>query len=96
MNICMFHWICDSIVGLYNYIVHTRLSLVGKVVLDTQPRVMCKLVDDLVPLVMGMVMLIQLTLALLKSLASRTDPILRCNKQVVICMSQSMELLNLR
>jgi hypothetical protein len=74
MDICMYHQICDSVVELCTYIIHTRLSLVGKVVLDTQPRLMCKLADDSVPLVMDMVMLIQLTLALIKCLAGRTGP----------------------
>jgi hypothetical protein len=41
---------------------------------DMQPRLMCKLADDMVPLVMGVVMPIQLTLALLQCLAGRSDP----------------------
>jgi hypothetical protein len=69
----MYHRICDLVVELCTYIVHARLSLVSKVVPDTQPRLMCKLADDTIPLVMGMVMLIQLTL-LLKCLAGRVDP----------------------
>jgi hypothetical protein len=74
MNICMHHRIYDLVVELCTYIVHTRVSLVGKVVSDTQPRLMCKLVDDLVPLVMGMVIPIQLTQTQLKCLEGRTDP----------------------
>ena len=66
-------------------IVHTRLSLVIEVVLDTQLRPMCKSTNDTVPLVMDMVMLFRLTLIRLKSLANRTDPQLRCNEHVVIC-----------
>jgi hypothetical protein len=58
MNICMYHRICDSDVELYTYIFHTIFSLVGKVMLDTQPRLMGKLADDTVPPVMGMEMLI--------------------------------------
>jgi hypothetical protein len=74
MNICTYHRICDSVVELCTYIIHTILSLVGMVVSDTQPRLKCKLADDSVPLVMGMVMLIQLTLALLKCLAGGAGP----------------------
>jgi hypothetical protein len=74
MNICMYHCICDSVVELCTYIVHATLSLVSKVVPDMQPRLMCKLADDMVPLVMGVVMPIQLTLALLQCLAGRSDP----------------------
>jgi hypothetical protein len=74
MNICTYHRICDSVVELCTYIIHTRLSLVVKVVSDTQPRLMYKFADDSVPLVMGMVMLIQLTLTLLKCLAGRAGP----------------------
>jgi hypothetical protein len=70
----MHHRIYDLVVELCTYIVHTRVSLVGKVVSDTQPRLMCKLVDDLVPLVMGMVIPIQLTQTQLKCLEGRTDP----------------------
>jgi hypothetical protein len=74
MNICMYHRICDSVVELCAYIIHIRMSLAGKIVPNTQPRLMCEWVDYSVPLVMGMVMLIQLTLALQKYLAGRTNP----------------------
>jgi hypothetical protein len=70
----MHHRIYDLVVELCTYIVHTRVSLVSKVVSDTQSRLMCKLVDDLVPLVMGMVIPIQLTQTQLKCLEGRTDP----------------------
>jgi hypothetical protein len=56
---------------LWNYvfcIIYTRLSLVGMVVSDTQPRLMCRLADDPVPLVMGVLMSIQLTLVQLNCL----------------------------
>ena len=74
MNSCIYHRIRDSVVELYAYVVHTNLSLVIEVVLDTRLRLMCKSADDSVPLVMGMVMLIRLTRTRLKCLASRTDP----------------------
>ena len=70
----MYHRIRDSVVELYILVVHTRLSLVVEVVLDTRLRLMCKSTDDSVPLVMGMVMLIRLTRTRLKCLASWTDP----------------------
>jgi hypothetical protein len=75
MNIYMYHQICYLAVELCIFIVHTMLSLVGKVVPDTQPRLICKLADDTILLAMGMhVMLIWLTLTCLKWLASRTGP----------------------
>ena len=70
-------YITECVIQLWNHvfiILHIRLSLVIEVVLDTQLRPMCKLADDTVPLVMGMVMLFRLTLIRLQSLASRTDP----------------------
>jgi hypothetical protein len=58
MNIYMYHRICDSVVKLFIYIIHIRVSLVGKVVSGTQPTLMCKSANDPTPLIMGMVMLI--------------------------------------
>jgi hypothetical protein len=58
---------------LCTYIIHTRLSLVGKIVSDTQDKLICKLADDSVLKVIGMVMLTQLTLALLKCLVGRIN-----------------------
>jgi hypothetical protein len=74
MNIFMYHQMCISVVELCTYIVLTRFSLVSKDVQDTQPRLICKLAGDSIPLVMGMViMLIQLTLTWLKCLVGQID-----------------------
>jgi hypothetical protein len=35
MNSCIYHRICDSVVELYGYVVHNKLSLVIEVVLET-------------------------------------------------------------
>ena len=59
---------------LYIRVVHTILSLVIEIVLDTTLGLMRKSADGTVPLVMGMAMPIRLTRTRLKSLASWTDP----------------------
>jgi hypothetical protein len=41
MNSSIYHRIRDLVVELYAYVVHTNLSLVIEVVLDTQLRLMC-------------------------------------------------------
>jgi hypothetical protein len=46
MNSYMYHRIHDSVVELYIHVVHTELSLVIKVVLDTRLILMWKSVDE--------------------------------------------------
>jgi hypothetical protein len=60
MDIYMYRRICYLIVELCVYIVHTRLSLIIEIVMDAQHRIGCKLAHYSVPLIMGIMILINL------------------------------------
>ena len=76
---------CGTIYSCCSY----YMSLVVELVLDTRLRLMWKLADDSIPLIMGMEMPFRLTRIQLKSLASRIDPYWdTTSKSSFLCLNQ--------